>query len=301
MKMKSIQDVGIEILENNPAKFYVFVNADYGIQEKYIDHLNKFYGNTFLYDSYELFLGSKKIKSLIPQKESLYVIRYDHDFIKNLNARTENSINKLNIHGTLVMIYSNKDASKLNKYLSSYTTIFDPVSKNTIIKYLKQDYSMIPDTILQLVAKYCIDYGHAIRVCESIKSVGIHEFSNINQSEFLEMFFLHSSNMQNMLRLSIIRREYSMIQAICNTIDDKYKIFYEILNSMVELDRIIKDSKYDSPYRSYINLWSMDDIYTMYCNTYEYLKKSRQSNVDISVLLDTLMMIIQISPIPKLF
>ena len=42
--MLSIQDVGTEILNNNPGKFYIFGGTEYGIKCKYFDIIMTHYG-----------------------------------------------------------------------------------------------------------------------------------------------------------------------------------------------------------------------------------------------------------------
>ena len=42
--MRNIQDVGTEILQNTPKKFYIFVGEEYGIKMKYIEILSKHFG-----------------------------------------------------------------------------------------------------------------------------------------------------------------------------------------------------------------------------------------------------------------
>ena len=43
--MLTIQDVGTEVLGNNPRNFYIFGGTEYGIKCKYISFMRNHYGN----------------------------------------------------------------------------------------------------------------------------------------------------------------------------------------------------------------------------------------------------------------
>ena len=42
--MLTIQELGLQILQHNPLKFYVFGGSEYGIRMRYIEELKNYYG-----------------------------------------------------------------------------------------------------------------------------------------------------------------------------------------------------------------------------------------------------------------
>ena len=84
--MISIQDLGLSIMSDAPKSFYIVGGQEYGIKDKYIDHLTKFYGKKEEYPSVEDLVNFLSIKHLIPLEPTLYVIRYDESFVSSVST-----------------------------------------------------------------------------------------------------------------------------------------------------------------------------------------------------------------------
>lgn len=158
--MKSIQEAGKEILTNNPSKMYVFTGEEYGIKKRYLSILSSYYGSSKEYEKVEDVLSIFRSKRLIKLQPCLYIVRYDEDFIKSLNDRSENDIRKLNICGTIVLLYENsKQSSKLEKYLPSYTTSVDSVNINFMVKYILSEFKTCQRKLQEMYVKYLLTMG----------------------------------------------------------------------------------------------------------------------------------------------
>lgn len=111
--MLSIQQLGLEILNHTPRKFYVFGGSEYGIKARYIDELAKYYGQKIECNTVSEIIATSKIKQIIPLGPALYVVRYDEEFGSNISADLAKQINNLNISGTVVCLYETKYFSKI--------------------------------------------------------------------------------------------------------------------------------------------------------------------------------------------
>ena len=168
--MLSIQQVGKEILGDNPSSFYVFLGSEYGIKKKYVDHLSLYYNEVieleYVDDVFNLF----KQKHLFAPKPTLYIVRYDNNFIKSINNKTEEYIKSLKIAGTIVCIYEGDSiASKCNKYIPDMSVSFDNISDELCFKYLKHDFKALNDTVLKYIAKNSHVYNMFMNVYHEIK------------------------------------------------------------------------------------------------------------------------------------
>ena len=100
--MRTINEVGMEILSGNPKGFYVFLGPEYGIKCKYIDSLKQHYGDLKEYPSVNSLLKMFNTRRLIPLSPCVYVVRYDEDFLSSLSEKTKSTIHKTNFIGTVV-------------------------------------------------------------------------------------------------------------------------------------------------------------------------------------------------------
>ena len=104
--MRSIQEVGKEVLEGNPKSFYIFAGPEYGIKVRYIQLLCKHYNSNYeCYDKVSDVLDMMSVKHLVPLQPKVYVVRYDESFLSTLSPNTEHKIKSYNIIGTLICIY----------------------------------------------------------------------------------------------------------------------------------------------------------------------------------------------------
>lgn len=279
--MRSIQDVGVEILEDNPSNFYIFCGNEYGIKLKYIEHLSDYYdGRCESFDSVDDVLNIMRTKHIIPLLPTLYIVRYDSEFVSKLSKKTLKYIQSLNIIGTIVLVYQEtSDTKKLEKYLDEYCVMISSVSSKFMYKYLKSDFPDLSDALIHIVLDTSNEYMDAYLKCYALNSCE-EPISIVDRYDILDAFgYSHISDV-DMLKSSIIQRNFKKCMKCIRTIDSN-KVYYTILNSMVEMENIMSNPFYKSNLRKYKKLWTFQDVYNMYQITYYFLKQSRSSYFDI--------------------
>lgn len=299
--MRSIQDVGTEILNNHPAKFYIMVGTEYGIKCKYLSQLKSFYDDRQVEVSCvsDVFNIMKK-RHILPLQPTLYVVRYDEDFIHSLNDKISSKISKLNIVGTLVCIYDNKYNSKLNKYLSEYTVSIDSVSPKFLEKYLHQEFPELSDRFIKIAISSSSDYGQARNICRAMDCIDERKFYNLSDIQIAKLFGYQESNLESQIRLGVASRNFNYLASILDTVENLDSLFYIVIQVLIDLDKL-KDSKYaSSDIKDCISFWTSQDIYNMFCNCYHLLQLSRSISLDVKSILIMLFGLLPMSPIPIL-
>lgn len=297
--MRTINDVGKEILSGNPKGFYVFLGPEYGIKMRYIDSLKEHYGEYKEYEYVDDVLKIFNTRHLIPLKPILYIVRYDEEFVSKLSEKVKQTIDRTNCIGTLVCIYENeKQAQKLDKYIGNYCVNIDPVNPKFVEKYLHQEFSGVPDRLVKLATKISTDYGQARNICKSIKAANMSKLNNLTDAEISNLFGYDATSSESNLRRGIAARNFNYLCSEMSKIDDKSTIYYTILQTMIDLDRIKDNRYYQSDIKEYEKKWTRPDIYYMFNHTYEMLKKSRLLSFDIEDSLVYLFSLLAFQSIP---
>lgn len=280
--MRSIQEVGMEILNNTPAKFYVFAGSEYGIKKKYLSMLQNYYNGqcteaTYVKDIIDL-MSTKHIVPLVPK---LYIIRYDETFVSSLNESVANKINSLNIIGTIVCIYeSEKHVNKLAKYLANYTVRIEDVSVSFKIKYLHADFPHLPDRLINLAAQHASNYQEAQLICASMAAVAPEALFALSDKDLMGLFGKSDSVSEEAIKTGVASRNFSYLVTLLDQYENVDSIFYTILATLLELEKVISNSHAQSSLREYIKRWTAEDIYNMFMNTYSAAIKSRSSSAN---------------------
>lgn len=279
--MLSIQEVGQQILSDNPGKFYVFVGPEYGIKCKYIDIIKKHYNNNLKEcDHVEEVLNIMKKKQIIPIQPALYVVRYDDQFLSSLSDKTANDIAKCNIIGTIVCIYENSKAvTKLAKYLPDFTVSLDNVNSQFIKKYLSQDFPSLSDAHLSMVVKIANNYGQAKLICDSLSRIPDNILNMFNQSDVNFLSGHEATYTDNHIKLGVAARDFKYLCNVLNTVPSIDSALYAVLSVLVELDKLLDKPHSQSDYQKYAKSWTRQDIYYMFMHTYELIKLSRSSSI----------------------
>lgn len=300
--MLSIQDAGKQVLTGNPGKFYVFAGEEYGVKDKYISALKKHYTECVEADTVESIFKLMTIKHLIPLPPKLYIVRYDEDFIASLTAATAAKIQSMKILGTLVCVYeSAKSYAKCEKFLPDYTVSFDIVSPEFVKKYLTTDYPNLPSSVIEFAVSVRPDYKSASNICSCLSNVNLNKVNFADLTSLAKLFGCSSLTNESQLKVGIASRNFGY----CLTVLDSYgedinSAFYTILSTLIELEKLIDSTYGQSELRQYIKAWTHADIYYMFMNTYDALKKSRSyTSHDIYDSLVYLLGLLQFSPIPS--
>lgn len=279
--MRNIQEVGLEILGNNPAKIYVFVGPEYGIKSKYIECLSKYYGSKVEADSLAAVIKTMKTKRILPLSPAVYVVRYDEDFISTLNDKTQEELLTCKVIGTIVCIYDQpKHASKLSKYLPDLTVSIDSVNSHYVEKYLHSDFPDLNDRFIKLSVNSSSDYNQAKNICRCMINGPIDEMYKLSDDELVKIFGYEDKSSENILKLGIASKDFNFL---CNQLDEfdgeVQSIFYTILSTMIEIDKCMDSRNIQSDIKKYINIWTREDIYFMFMNTYDMLIKCRSWSI----------------------
>lgn len=300
--MRTIQEVGMEILNKNPSKFYVFSGSEYGIKNKYLSILSEVYGGSREVSDVESVLSLMSIKHVVPLKPSLYVVRYDNAFISSLSSETAKRIDKLNIKGTLVCIYdySTKGVNKLEKYLPDYTVNVDKIDKQFIVKYLHSDFPGVPDRLISLAAEMCDNYGDAQNLCRSMSLAPVDDLFAMSDEAIASLLGKSKSSTDAQIRSGIASRNFKyLIDTLESYSGDSDSVFYSILSTMLDLEKLFSNSRSQSDLRDYLGRWTLKDVYNMFMNTYFELKKLRTYATDSKSSLIYLFGLLKFSEIPS--
>lgn len=297
--MLTLQQVGTEILTNNPSKFYVFCGSEIGIKQKYISLIEQHYdGRHVECQSVKDVLDSMKVKQIIPKQPTLYVIRYDETFISSLSEKTDSIIRSCNIVGSVVCIYElDKHVSKLVKYIPDFCVSIDAVDFNFLKKYASNDF-ILPDRLIDAVCRRAENYSQVYNMCSALSALPTQYLSNYDELVNIVSQSISASTEQ--IKLGIASRNYQYTRNVVDNFDgDNDEILYSALSCAIELDKIagVKYSK--SPYSQYIGRWNRSDIYNLFCNAYSLLKAVRSGAGDSKYAVDYLLSLISFERIPS--
>lgn len=302
--MLSIQKVGNQVLNGNPKSFYIFIGEEYGIKEKYIDKLKNHYHEVVeinkVSDLFEIMIR----KQIIPLKPKLYISRYDEEFIKSLDKKSNEKIHKIEprIIGTLICIFeASKHSEKCIKYLPDYTVSFDNVNIEFIKKYLIADFPNMDKELIDFSIQFHKDYKSAHNTCISLNNSDLNVLKQYNSETILKALNVNVSVSDKQFRYGIASRNF----AYCINIIDNYNgqfdtLFYTFLSTMIDLEKILSHTNQQSDLSEYSKYWNITDIYHMFMNIYSELEKSRMiSTYNIYGGIIYLLGLLQFSPVPK--
>lgn len=299
--MRTIQEVGTEILNNTPQKLYIFGGEEYGIKCKYISILKEHYSICEEMPTVNSVISIMSRKHFIPLQPKLYVVRYDEEFISNLNEVTASKLKSLNVIGTLVCIYESvKHVNKLEKYLPDYTVQIDKVNPQFVVKYLHSDFPKLPDRLINLAATYGSNYSEAQTICCSMSAVPAETLFSLSDIELMKMFNKYDDVSESNLKVGIASRNFTYLVNLLEQYNDIDSIFYTILSTMLDLEKVLTNTYAESPLREYAKRWTLEDVYNMFMNTYEALKNSRSSRIqcDTSYIILYLFSLLKFQQIP---
>lgn len=300
--MLSIQDAGKQVLTGKPGKFYIFSGEEYGVKDKYITSLKNHYSEYVESETVESIFKLMTTKHLIPLPPKLYIIRYDETFISTLSTDTASRIKSMKILGTIVCIYeSSKHTAECNKFLSDYTVSFDTVSPEFIKKYLTSDFPNLPSNVIDFAVSIRKDYMSAWNICNCLSNADLTHVNFANLSELAATFGCSSISNEFQLKIGIASRNFSYSLSVLDSYrDDINSAFYTILSTMIELDKLVDNTYSQSDLYKYAKGWTHADIYYMFMNTYDALKKARSyTSHDAYDSLVYLIGLLQFSPIPS--
>ena len=298
--MKTIQEVGTEILSKTPDRLYIMC-GDYGIIARYLTILSDTYGEVAEAETVESVLTITRTKQLIPRKPALYIVRYDETFVSKLSDVYVKQYDISKILGTLVLICDSKHISKLDKYYPNNTIDIAPVAPRFLISYLTDEFADIPSSTLQNVVSVCKDYGQCRLICGAIKYLP-QENQTLSARNIQAIFGIQSDSKDSHVKVAIASRDVSYINSVVTDYGGNMEdIFYSVMSCMTDIDKLLDKPSADSLITKYRNAWNRKDVYFAFMNAYNLLKISRSANTcNTDILLTILFSSLQFSPVPDI-
>ena len=300
--MLTIQDLGLQLLGDSPGKFYILGGAEYGIKERYITLLRERYGNQTESASVKDVIDMLSKKHIIPLQPSVYVIRYDETFLSEASDLFAQKLARLKFDGTIVCLYEHpKHINKLDKYFPNYTASIDAVSPQFVAKYLKQEFPKLPDRFINIAIEHGDNYTQSQNMCRCMSAISPEALYSMSDVHIASLFGCSDVSTEAQIRQGVASRKFNqLIDAIENYDDSIDRILYTILQTMIELDKLLDNTRTQSDIRPYVKYWTRQDVYYMFMNTYAELKKSRSSSgYDIHLSLIYLFGLLKFQRIPS--
>lgn len=302
MIMLSVQELGTQILGGTPGKFYVLGGTEYGIKEKYISILKDHYGNKIEAPTVQELLNMMSKKHIIPLTPAVYVVRYDETFVSGLSDATAGKIKNTNIVGTIVCLYeAPKHITKLAKYLPDYTATIDAVSPQFVNKYLHQDFPRLADRFISVAVGAAANYSQAKNMCRCMNCVPAESLFALSDSEITRFFGCADLSTEAEIRKGVASRNFKyLLNVVEKYPDEGDRVVYAILQTMIELDKVLDNGHINSDVKEFAKHWTREDVYYMFMNTYEELIKLRSmSSYDVNNSLVYLFGLLKFQRIPS--
>lgn len=277
--MISIQDLGTSILSDNPKPFYVVGGQEYGVKDKYIEALTKLYGNKEEYPTVSSLIEFLGVKHLVPLKPTLYVVRYDESFVSGVSQQMAQKINSLKFKGTIFCIYNDqKQIDKIDKFLPNCTGVVESINPKFIERYLHSDFPKLDDRSIRVATQCASSYGHARTICKSMVHADPSALARMTEGQLSRLFGCNDVSTEAEIQKAVAGRNFasavSLLEAYDGTLDN---IVYTILQTMIDMEKILTSKYSDSPLKDYAKVWKLEDVYYFFMNAYAELEKLRSN------------------------
>lgn len=279
--MLSIQEIGLSIMGDSPKNLYFLGGTEYGIKEKYIDILEGKVGSKVEYSSILDIIALMRKHHIIPLEPHVYVVRYDKVFLTKLSKELSDTVLNTHIIGTIVALYEEDSAvSKLDKFFPNNIGVINTIDSKHMAKYIKSDFPDLAEDVIYSIAKNATDYFQAKNIARCVNC--LDDAINLNEQSICSLFGLSSPATNTAIQQSIADRNYgAFVYLIDNYDGDVTSIFYLIMNTMVEFDKVLDNKYANSPVKEYANKWTRPDVFYMFNHTFNALESIRKgSTVD---------------------
>ena len=277
--MISIQDLGLSILSDTPKHLYIIGGSEYGVKDKYIEKLTTLYGASSEYPDMDSIISLFSVRHLVPLKPQLYVVRYDEQFVSSINATLAAKIKSLKIVGTVVCLYSDsKQIEKLDKFLPESVAVIENVNPQFIEKYLHSDFPKLDDRSIHVATLAASNYGHARNICKSMSYADPEVLARMSDIQLATLFGCSQAVAEEEFRKYIAGKNFPALIKLLDVYEGEYdSLLYTILQTMIDLEKILSSKYPNSDLKDFIKLWTVEDIYYMFMNTYDEISKLRSS------------------------
>lgn len=299
--MITIQTTSIEILNDHPRKFYFMFGQEFGIKDKYLEHLKRLYVNVVEFDEISKLAAMLASKRLFNLPDTLYIVRDDLQYIKSLDSKVSEELLSLSFDGCAVFLYSSDSyLDKVDKYFKDNCVYIDAIDAKYIKKYLSDEFSTLSDSVISKIAKIANNYGQSRLFCTSLKYLDDSIFADYTEDNILSHIGLQNNYKEDTIRQSILFRNYVYLQKLLHSSTIAVAdVFYLIFNICLELEKLLT-SKTTSTDLEFLKLWSLEDVYNLFNQTYRALLLNRSSAISEDTLLDYVCLLLAFKHIPSL-
>lgn len=266
-------------MSDSPKKFYIIGGSEYGIKDKYIEKLVKFYGHKEEYPSVSALMDFLSVKHIVPIPPCVYLVRYDETFVSSISAAIVQKIKLLKFQGSVVCIYDEaKHITKLDKFMPDCTAIVEPVNLKFVENYLHSDFPNLDDRSIKIATKCSSSYGHARTICKSMSNADPTILARMSEKDLERLFGCSDISTESEFRKAIASRNFvSACKIIDNYEGSLDNVVYTVLQTMIEIEKVLTSKYASSDLRDYAKFWKLQDIYHMFMNAYGELDKLRSN------------------------
>lgn len=290
-------------MSDSPKHLYIIGGSEYGIKDKYIDTLSRFYGRKEEYPSVEALIGFLSIKHLVPILPCLYVIRYDEGFVSNVSPAIVQKINSLKFKGSIFCIYNEtKHITKLDKFFPNNTCVIESVNPKFIEKYLHSDFPKLDDRSIKIATNCSTSYGHARTICISMSNADPELIARIPDSTLTRLFGCQDISKESDIQLAVASRNFVTACKLLDQYEGELdNVIYTILQTMIELEKCLTSKYASSNLRDYAKVWKLQDVYYMFMHAYDQLSMLRSNtSSDVKASLIYLFALLTFKDVPAL-
>lgn len=294
--MRELLDTVKTILSDTPDRLYILTGGEYGCKRSYLNSLARTYGgNIKEIESIGRLIRSLSKPTLIPSPKTLYISRYDKEFLSSLNADVSKELTELNIPGTLVCLYeTDKDESKLDKFLPDYVTRINPMSQEVLKKHLKNEFEDVSEIYHDFILEITSDYYEATLICQSLRILTYTNVINsLTKSDLYSIFIGPTHATDSLFKTAVAARDVNTCMRVVERYEgQKDSLIYCYLSSLLEVYKCLTSKwNVDSYAQMFVKLWDRESVLRAYSNAYTQLKKLRDnSTYSIDVALNYLAM-----------
>lgn len=266
-------------MSDSPKQLYIVGGSEYGIKDKYIDTLTKFYSRKEEYPSVSDLVDFLSTKHLIPITPCLYVIRYDEKFVSSVSPAIVQKINSLKFKGSIFCLYNDpKHITKLDKFFPNNTCTIEAVNPKFIEKYLHGDFPKLDDRSIKIATHCSTSYGHARTICKSMSNADPEVLARMPEKELTRLFGCEDTSDEADIQIAIASRNFV---SACKLLD-KYEgnldnLVYTVLQTMIEMEKCLTSQYASSNLKDYAKVWKLQDVYYMFMHAYSELDKLRSN------------------------
>lgn len=274
--MLTIKEGATELFSDTHKTVYFFTGQEYGVKKEYIDKLSEQFNYSIEnYDSFQSIIDSCRNKPLFIDHDTLYIVRYDKQFISSLNNKLENDVNNLRPHGIIIGLYEDeKDENKLDKHFSDRVIRFNLMSKEVEANHLYKDFENLPPNYISASVNMSSNYYQAYNICYAmtfLKDLGL------SQPELFALFGYDILSNEEHFKLSVASKDFKAAIREVDRFDglDLSTFHYAILSVLLDIAKCKYKSNPNSYVYKYVKRWDIKELNYLYNEVIDQIEKLR--------------------------